>query len=138
MTEDMNRFAFNTEGKICDYGYEEPKVLSEQEILEELNRLDQANYELSSECTSVNWTNECLQEQVDTYVKLLACKDSYENRIDELKKELTLTEKAFKLAVFELDFYKNHSQSTNQECLKRIERLETEILNKTKEMLKSE
>lgn len=93
MNEDMNRFGFNTEGKICDYGYEEPKVLSEQEILEELNRLDQANYELSSECTSVNWTNECLQEQVDTYVKLLACKDIYEDRISILEKALELARK---------------------------------------------
>lgn len=65
MTEDMNRFAFNTKGKICDYGEEEPKVLTDQEILEELNRLDQAIYELLSENTSVNWTNECLQEQLD-------------------------------------------------------------------------
>lgn len=65
MTEDMNRFGFNTEGKICDYGYEEQKVLTEQEILEELNRLNQTNYELMSECTSVNWTNECLQEELD-------------------------------------------------------------------------
>ena len=65
MNENMNRFDYNTEGKICDYGEEEPKVLSEQEILEELNRLAQANYELSSECTSVNWTNECLQEELN-------------------------------------------------------------------------
>ena len=71
MTEDMNRFAFNTEGKICDYSEEEPKVLTEQEILEELNRLDQANYELSSECTSVNWSNEFLREQVDILERAL-------------------------------------------------------------------
>ena len=71
MIEDMNRFDFNTEGKICDYGCEDPKVLSEQEMLEELNRLDQANYELISECTSVNWANECLQEEVEVLEKAL-------------------------------------------------------------------
>ena len=71
MNENMNRFAFNTEGKICDYGCEEPKVLSEGEILEELNRLDQANYELSSECTSVNWSNEFLREQVEVLERAL-------------------------------------------------------------------
>ena len=47
-------------------------------------------------------------------------------------------EKAFELAVFELDFYKNHSQSTSQECIERIERLRTEIWNRAKEMMKSE
>lgn len=36
MNEEMNRFAFDTNGHICDYGEEEPKVLSEQEILEKL------------------------------------------------------------------------------------------------------
>ena len=71
MTEDMNRFGYNAEGKICDYGEEEPKVLTDQEILEELNRLDQANYDLSSECTSVNWSNEFLREQVDTLERAL-------------------------------------------------------------------
>ena len=64
--------------------------------------------------------------------------NKYYKRIADLQDQLALTEKAFKLAVFELDFYKNHSQSTSQECLERIERLETEIWNKAKEMMKSE
>ena len=65
MTEDMNRFGYNTEGKICDYGYEEPKVLTEQEILEELNHLENTKNHFWEECEDVNWQNECLQEQLD-------------------------------------------------------------------------
>lgn len=71
MNEDMNRFGFDTNGHICDYGEEEPYPMTTIEILEELNRLDQANYELSSECTSVNWTNEFLREQVEVLERAL-------------------------------------------------------------------
>ena len=65
MNENMNRFAFNTEGKICDYGYEEPKVLTEQEILEELNHLENTKNHFWEECEDVNWQNECLKEELD-------------------------------------------------------------------------
>ena len=71
MTEDMNRFAFNTEGKICDYGEEEPKVLTEQEILEELNHLENTKNHFWEECEDMNWQNECLQEEVKVLEKAL-------------------------------------------------------------------
>lgn len=71
MNEDMNRFAFNTEGKICDYGEEEPKVLTEQEILEELNHLENTKNHFWEECEDVNWQNECLQEEVEVLEKAL-------------------------------------------------------------------
>lgn len=64
--------------------------------------------------------------------------ENLKTKIADSQDQLALTKKAFKLAVFELDFYKNHSQSTSQECLERIERLETKIWNKAKEMMKSE
>ena len=71
MNENMNRFAFNTEGKICDYGEEEPKVLSEQEILEELNHLENTKNHFWEECEDANWQNECLQEEVEVLEKAL-------------------------------------------------------------------
>lgn len=71
MNENMNRFAFNTEGKICDYGEEEPKVLTEQEILEELNHLENTKNHFWEECEDVNWQNECLQEEVEQILNML-------------------------------------------------------------------
>ena len=71
MNENMNRFGYNTEGKICDYGEEEPKVLSEQEILEELNHLENTKNHFWEECEDVNWQNECLQEEVKVLEKAL-------------------------------------------------------------------
>lgn len=55
-----------------------------------------------------------------------------------LNKQLSLTEKAYKIAIFELDFARHHSQSTSQETVDRIEKLESEIWNKAKERMKSE
>lgn len=71
MNENMNRFGFNTEGKICDYGEEEPKVLREQEMLEELNHLENTKNHFWEECEDMNWQNECLQEQVEVLEKAL-------------------------------------------------------------------
>ena len=71
MNENMNRFAYNSEGKICDYGEEEPKVLTEQEILEELNHLENTKNHFWEECEDVNWQNECLQEEVEVLKKAL-------------------------------------------------------------------
>lgn len=71
MNTNMNRFDFNTEGKICDYGCEEPKVLTEQEMLEELNHLENTKNHFWEECEDVNWQNECLQEQVEVLEKAL-------------------------------------------------------------------
>ena len=44
-------------------------------------------------------------------------------------------EKAYEIAIFELDFYKNHSQSTTEETVRRIEQLYKMILKRAKEML---
>ena len=52
-----------------------------------------------------------------------------------LNKQLTLTEKAYKIAIFELDFARHHSQSTSQETVDRIEKLESEIWNKAKDKM---
>lgn len=57
---------------------------------------------------------------------------------DQLKQQLALTEKALDYAIFELDFARNHSQSTNSETLERIDKLRNKILNKAKEMLENE
>ena len=65
MNENMNRFDYNTEGKICDYGYEEPKVLTKREILAELNHLENTKNEFLSECENLNWQVEYLQDQCD-------------------------------------------------------------------------
>jgi hypothetical protein len=64
--------------------------------------------------------------------------DLYEFKIEELKDKLALTEKAFRIAIFELDFAKNHSQSTNSETYERILNLRDKILKQAKEMMKSE
>lgn len=71
MNENMNRFGFNTEGNICDYGEEEPKVLSEQEMLEELNHLENTKNHFWEECEDVNWQNECLKKEVEVLEKAL-------------------------------------------------------------------
>ena len=71
----------------------------------------------------------------------MKCSKKYTNLIDEnlkLKNELGITQKAYKIAIFELDFAKHHSQSTSQETVDRIEKLESEIWNKAKEKMKSE
>ena len=59
-------------------------------------------------------------------------------RYQEIKNQLALTEKALDYAIFELDFARNHSQSTNSETLERIDKLRNKILNKAKEMLENE
>lgn len=71
---------------------------------------------------------EVIRQMYDDRDKLLV------QRIKELEEQLGLTDKAFKLAIFELDFYKNHSQTTNQETIERIEKLTDDIWNKAKEM----
>ncbi len=66
---------------------------------------------------------------------------SQRTRLTELEDELALKEKevdlwkkAFEIAIFELDFYKNHSQSTNEETIKRIEQLYETILKRAKSL----
>ena len=61
-----------------------------------------------------------------------------EKEIQQLKQQLALTEKALDYAIFELDFARNHSQSTNSETIERIDKLRNKILNKAKEMLENE
>ena len=56
----------------------------------------------------------------------------------KLKQQFAITEKAFDYAIFELDFARNHSQATNSETFKRIDKLRNKILNKAKEMLENE
>ena len=73
-----------------------------------------------------------LLNQQDKRIKKLEA----ENK--NLNKQLSLTEKAYKIAIFELDFARHHSQSTSQETVDRIEKLESEIWNKAKEKMKSE
>ena len=50
-------------------------------------------------------------------------------------RELREYKKAYGIAIFELDFYKNHSQTTNEETIKRIEQLYEMILKRAKEEL---
>ena len=71
----------------------------------------------------------------DDIVDLLEEKDQ---QITDLQSQLAITEKALDYAIFELDFARNHSQSTNAETLKRIDKLRNKILNKAKEMLENE
>ena len=54
---------------------------------------------------------------------------------DKLAKKFVIVSKAFDLAVFELDFARNHSQSTSQECIDRIAKLSCEIIGKAKEII---
>ena len=61
-----------------------------------------------------------------------------EEENQQLKQQLALTEKALDYAIFELDFARNHSQSTNSETIERIDKLRNKILNKAKEMLENE
>lgn len=103
MNEDMNRFAFNTEGKICDYGYEEPKVLNEQEILEELNWLQNANDFFREENEIQNYKNECLLEETDKNEKIISKLSAdltvSEEVIEDLQRELALTKKELDKAI---------------------------------------
>lgn len=57
---------------------------------------------------------------------------------EELTQQLAITEKALDYAIFELDFAKNHSQSTNSETFIRIDKLRNKILNKAKERCKND
>ena len=96
-----------------------------QIICKLLNQQDKRIKELEQE-------NLSLQEQ--------SIRDN-QNWIEEttqLKQQLALTEKALDYAIFELDFARNHSQSTNSETLERIDKLRNKILNKAKEMLANE
>lgn len=70
-----------------------------------------------------------LEEEICKYEITLMDKNS------QLKKQLAITEKALDYAIFELDFAKNHSQSTNSETIIRIDKLRNKILDKAKEML---
>ena len=75
------------------------------------------------------------KQMTDNSVKALELKNE---KIKELKQQLITTEKALDYAIFELDFARNHIQSTNAETFKRIDKLRNKILNKAKEMLENE
>lgn len=76
-----------------------------------------------------------LKKKVE-YIKTLH--SSKDKEISQLKNKLALTEKALEISTFELDFYKNHSQTTNSETYERIINLRNEILKQALEMIKSE
>ena len=87
----------------------------------------------NAECMLLNKFQTCeILNRQDKRIKELEA----ENK--NLNKQLSLTEKAYKIAIFELDFARHHSQSTSQETVDRIEKLESEIWNKAKEKMKSE
>ena len=58
--------------------------------------------------------------------------------LNQQSKRIKELEKALDYAIFELDFARNHSQSTNSETIERIDKLRNKILNKAKEMLENE
>lgn len=91
------------------------------------------------------YDNGVLDKSINDTYKLEELLNQQDKRIKELdaenknlNKQLSLTEKAYKIAIFELDFARHHSQSTSQETVDRIEKLEIEIWNKAKEKMKSE
>lgn len=53
-------------------------------------------------------------------------------------RELQEYKKAYEIAIFELDFYKNHSQSTTDETIKRIEQLYETIYKRAKKVMNDE
>lgn len=55
-----------------------------------------------------------------------------EAKLAEKEKECAVWEKAYEYAIFECDFYKNHTQTTNEETMKRIEQLYEKILKRAK------
>jgi hypothetical protein len=57
--------------------------------------------------------------------------------LDDYAERLAIAEKALQIAIFELDFYKNHSQTTDSETYERIIKLRNEILVKAKEIIKN-
>ena len=58
-----------------------------------------------------------------------------EQALIDADRECEEWKKAYGIAIFELDFYKNHSQSTTDETIKRIEQLYEIILKRAKEEL---
>lgn len=54
---------------------------------------------------------------------------------EQYKYEIAVLEKALDIAILELDFARNHSQSTSVECVERIEKLKNEIKTKAKERI---
>lgn len=58
-----------------------------------------------------------------------------EQALIDADRECEEWKKAYGIAIFELDFYKNHSQSTTDETIKRIEQLYEIILKRAKERL---
>lgn len=57
---------------------------------------------------------------------------NYESQIAEKEKECAVWERAYEYAIFECDFYKNHTQTTTEETMKRIEQLYEKILKRAK------
>ena len=65
-----NRF-YISNGNIVDYSEEEPKEMSQQEIVDELNRMQNTNDFFIGENQDLNWQVECLEEQLAKTEKAL-------------------------------------------------------------------
>ena len=81
-----------------------------------------------------------LEEQLaekDEYIKynvpkLIEANETMSKQLAEKEKECVVWERAYEYAIFECDFYKNHTQTTNEETMKRIEQLYEKILKRAK------
>ena len=111
--------------------------MEEKERYELFSELCIKDNNINAECQLLNTYQSCvILNQQDKRIKELeqenlslqeqSIRDN-QNWIEEttkLKQQLITTEKALDYAIFELDFARNHIQSTNAETLKRIDGLE--------------
>ena len=93
-----------------------------EQIKQQLKEKDQAIESLQEINQSLGQTCNNDAKEIERLNKLLAEKD----------KECVIWERAYEYAIFECDFYKNHTQTTTEETMKRIEQLYEKILKRAK------
>lgn len=131
-----SRFEIDCTGGILDLQDTKPMYcLNDSEICELLNNQDQKIVDLETKLAEKDKAIENWQTMYESVMQ--TCHNDKEE-IERLNKQLALSEKALQIAIFELDFAKNHSQSTNSETYERILNLRDKILKQAKEMMKSE
>ena len=107
------------------------------ESVEIINEWMQLNIEKSTEI------NQLKQQLAEKDAEVQSWKDGtmvvklgkLEEQLAEKEKECAVWKRAYEYAIFECDFYKNHTQTTNEETMKRIEQLYEKILKRAKSLM---